>query len=286
MKPSLLQKGLDEFHYARKALITGVAYLSLRLYGSEVKLKALWDGTFTGSKHTNRNLDNAEGLDLLLDEAREIFGRAEARRVLVIDKCKMLLTLSSILLAAIGLLLPKTFAFSFPWMRICFFVAALAFVDVVVLLVFFIGVGTETRPWLHQEDVVLAEYDLKKSLINLYLQCETAAENRTDYLVEVYKAARFYFLSAFTLIALLFSINFFTQSPDDEMKATLQRLRGNQTFIDSIRGEKGDKGDKGAKGDRGDKGEKGDTGPKGEKGDRDASPPPPAATNAAPPPTK
>jgi len=247
-------------------LITTVAYASLRLYGSEVSFKALWDGSFSSSKHTNRNLDHAKELDVLLAEAKEACNRAETRRAIVMDKCKVLLTLSSLLLAAIGLLLPKNLASASTWTRVCFFLAAIAFVDVVVLLVFFMGVGTETGISIDQGEVDLEPADLKKNFINLYLLCETTTENRTDYLVEVFKAARFAFLSAFAVVAVLFSMNLLSRSPDDDMKATLQRLRENQTFIASIRGEKGDQGAPGAKGDRGDKGEKGDKGDRGEKG--------------------
>lgn len=281
---SLFQKLLNAFHYARKGLITAIAYTSLRLYGSEVTIASLWNRTFDSSLHTNRNLDAVKDLDLLLSESKGLLQRAEARRALVTDKCKMLLTLSSLLLAAMGLLLPKNFAFSDFWMRICLLLAALFFVNVVVLLVFFIGVGVETVIAIGQGDVALEANDLKKSLVNSYIRCEIDTNNKTDFLVEVYKGARFYFLSAFTLVAVLFSLNFFAQAPDEEMKTILKRLRGNQTFVDSIRGPKGEPGEKGQvgqkgdKGERGERGEKGDPGPKGEKGERGekaaAQPPP------------
>src|SRR3954466_14597655 len=99
---SFFQRVLDVFYYVRKSLLTVVAYVSLRLYASEVSFKSLWSGTFSFGRHTNRHLDSAQELDVLLGEAREVFKRAEARRAVVIDKCKILLTLSSILLAAIG----------------------------------------------------------------------------------------------------------------------------------------------------------------------------------------
>ena len=265
---SFFQKLLDAFHYARKGLITAVAYISLRLYGSEVTVAALWKGTFDSSKHTNRNFDAVKNLDLLLSESKDLLHRAEARRALVTDKCKMLLTLSSLLLAAMGLLLPKNLAFSELWMRICLLIAALLFVNVVVLLVFFIGVGAETVIAIGQDDVSLEDHDLKKSLVNSYIRCEIDTNNKTDFLVEVYKGARFYFLSAFTLVAVLFSLNLFAHAPDEEMKAILKRLRGNQEFIDSIRGPKGEGGEKGQAGQKGDKGEKGERGEKGEKGER------------------
>jgi hypothetical protein len=263
---SLLQSTLDAFHYARKTVVTAIVYLSLRLYGSEVSFVSLWSRTFDSARHTDLNLNEAKDLEALLAEAREDLKRAEVRRSVVMDKCKVLFTLSSLLLGAMGLLMPKAFAFSHSWMKVSFFFATLAFVNVIVILVFFFGVGNEMKVALDQEQVGLEGKDLKKCLVNLYLKCGTATENRTDFLVELYKVAQFFFLSAFTIIALLFSVNFFTQSPDEEMKEILKRLRGNQSFIESIRGEKGEKGDVGAKGDKGDPGPQGERGEKGQSG--------------------
>jgi hypothetical protein len=266
-----LQKMLDAFYYARKWVVTTAVYLSLRLYGSEVSFMSLWSRTFDSAKHADLNLDQAKDLETLVEEAKESLKRGEERRSVVMDKCKVLFTLSSLLLAAIGLLMPKAFAFNHSWMKIFFFVATLAFANVVVLLVFFFGVGNEMKVVLDQEHVHLDENNLKKSLINLYLKCGTAMENRTDFLVELYKVAQFFFLSAFTIIVLLFSVNFFTQSQDEEMKEVLKRLRGDQGFIESIRGEKGEKGDIGPKGDKGDRGLPGEHGEKGDKGDSRSS---------------
>lgn len=276
---SHLQKLLDAFFYARKWVVTAVVYLSLRLYGSEVTFASLWSRTFDSAKHADLNFDQAKDLDTLLGEAQENLKRTDARRAVVMDKCKVLFTLSSLLLGAIGLLLPKSLAFDHGWMKILFFIATLAFVNVVVLLVFFFGVGNEMKVALDQEQVGLEGNDLKKCLINLYLKCGTATENRTDFLVELYKVAQFFFLSAFTIISLLFAVNFFTQSPDREMKDTLKRLRGDQTFIDSVRGEKGNIGPKGDKGDGGSKGDKGDSGPRGEPGAKGEKGEPGTSTN-------
>lgn len=268
------QKLLDAFFYTRKWVVTSMVYLSLRLYGSEVTFASLWSRTFDSAKHADLNFDQAKDLETLLGEAQENLKRTDSRRAVVMDKCKVLFTLSSLLLGAIGLLLPKSLAFDHVWMKILFFIATLAFVNVVVLLVFFFGVGNEMKVALDQEQVGLEGNDLKKSLINLYLKCATVTENRTDFLVELYKVAQFFFLSAFTIISLLFSVNFFTQSPDREMNDVLRRLRGDQIFIDSIRGERGAKGDIGPKGDKGDtgpKGDKGDSGPRGERGEKGES---------------
>jgi hypothetical protein len=273
-KTSLLQNLLDAFYYTRKWVVALVVFVSLRLYGSETPFRSLLSGTFTSAKHADLNLDQAKDLEILLDEAQQSLNKADVRRSIVTNKCNVLFTLSSLLLGIIGVLMPKAFAFSHTWMKILFFVAMLAFVNVVVLLVFFYGVGSEMKVNINQAQANLGADDLKKSLINLYRKCGTATENRTDFLVEIYKVAQFFFLSAFAIIALLFAVNFFTQSPDDDMKDILKSLRGNPAFIESIRGEKGDHGERGAKGDsgaqgeQGTKGEKGDRGPQGERGEK------------------
>ena len=256
-KTSLLQKLLDAFYYIRKGMVTTIVYLSIRLYGSETTFNSLWSGTFNSAKHSDLNLDKTKDLEILLDEAHENLSKADTRRSVVTSKCNVLFTLSSLLLGVIGVLMPKAFAFSHAWMKVLFFIAMLAFVNVIILLVFFFGVGNEMKVNINQMQANLNADDLKKSLINLYRRCSTATENRTDFLVEIYKVAQFFFLSAFTIIALLFASNFFTQSPDNDMKDVLKRLRGNPTFIESIRGEKGDRGPQGERGEKGDKGDNG-----------------------------
>jgi hypothetical protein len=94
-------------------------------------------------------------------------------------------------------------------------------------------------------------------------------DNRTDYLVEVYKAARFFFMSAFTVLVAVFCISFFVQSSDSQAKAVDSEFRSDRKFIQLIHGAKGERGDKG---ERGEKGEKGDRGTKGDKGDIGGAP--------------
>ena len=108
---------------------------------------------------------------------------------------------------------------------------------------------------LDQSIVPLEKNDLKKTLINEYLKCEVDSENRTDYLVNVYEAARFFALSGFFLMLLLAAANYLGNSPSDSAKHTIRELRRDPILIDLLRGPKGEKGDLGP---RGPKGEKGD----------------------------
>ena len=71
---------------------------------------------------------------------------------------------------------------------------------------------------IEQQDVDIDKDSLKKVLINNYFQCQTDLDNRNDYLVEIYKAARFFYLSAFVVLVMVFSVNFVLTSPEEQAK--------------------------------------------------------------------
>jgi len=245
---SWIQKLLDEFYWLRKRVVTAIIFLSLRFFGSEVTWDQIWIEKFVSSKHTNRDLSRAGDLSSILEEAKRSFQNAEARRDGITDKCKTLLTLSSLLLTLVGVLLPKMTFDSF-WLRSFFFASALALLNAVILLVVFFGVRSQMIIEIQQNEVNLSSDDFKKCLINLYFQCGSDLDNRTNYLVEVYKVARFFFLSAFTVMVLVFLLNFILVSPEDSAKAVAQELQTDTNFLQMVRGEKGEAGPKGDKGD-------------------------------------
>jgi hypothetical protein len=265
----MLQKVLDLFYELRGAVIRIIAYASIRAYGSEVTWDQVSKETLSSATHQNRNLDKADNLNLLLEEAKETLKVAEARRESVTDKCKTLLTVSSLSLALFGLFLPKSLAFDYYWMKLLFFCSGLALLNTIVLLVEFVAVRPMMSVVIRQDDCDLSGGNLHKNLINSYLQCGIDMDNRTDYLVEVYKAARFFFMSAFTVLVAVFCISFFVQSSDSQAKAVDSEFRSDRKFIQLIHGAKGERGDKG---ERGEKGEKGDRGTKGDKGDIGGAP--------------
>jgi hypothetical protein len=180
--------------------------------------------------------------------AKDCFKSATDRRNLVTDKCKTLLTLSSFILTISGLFLPKAFEFDPWWMRALFFVAGLFLLNAVTMLLIYFGVGAETTISLDQSEVHLEKDNLKKSLINLYLRCQVDADNRTDYLLDIYKVARFFSLLAFFIILLLLSVNYFSRSSSTDHEKVIQQLRSDPKLIELLRGPKGDKGEKGEKG--------------------------------------
>ena len=263
----IIQFPLDAFSRTRRAVAWLLAYLSLRVCGLEVRAKDVWRGKYSSTQHQNLNLDNAGDLPLLLDTARVCLANAQDRRSVVSDKCKTLLTVSSILLTLIGLLLPKFIHLQQTWMGVSFFIAMGALLNTIILLLVFFDVGADMEIDVGPDDVARDTKDMQKNLINSHLQCQTALDNRTDYLVDLYKAARFFFLSAFSLVILLFATSFFARSSVGVTEDVIVRLRSDTAMIELLRGPMGDKGEKG------DKGDEGDRGVKGEKGDRGFQPP-------------
>lgn len=241
-----MQKLLNAFYWTRKGVTTFLAYVSLRIYGSEVKWSSLWNEVFPSSAHSDLNCDKAQDLPTLLIVATEALHGAEARRAVITDKCKTLLTLSSLLLAVIGILLPKTLLSNPIWIKVAFFVSGLCLLNAILMLLVFFGVGREMVVTLDQKEVELPNDDLKKNLINLHLRCQVEMDNRTDYLVEVYKAARFFFLSAFSFVAVIFFATFLTRQEDPTARI-VRELRGDPKLIELLRGPRGEKGERGEK---------------------------------------
>jgi len=260
----IFQWPLDAFYWIRTAFVWLIAYVSLRFYGVEVHAKDVWDGTYRGRTHANRELGKSTDLSAVLSAAKDCHKTAQERRSTITDKCKTLLTVSSLLLGLTGLLLPKPFIFDATWTRVVFFVAVAGLLNTVTLLLLFFDVGTETEISLDQQDVDLGADDLKKNLINLYLNCQNEIENRTDYLVDLYRAARFFFLLSLTLVVFLFTASFFTHAPGDEVRATIERLRGEPRLIELLRGPKGEEGVRGSKGEQGEQGIRGQQGDRGD----------------------
>lgn len=164
----------------------------------------------------------------------------------------------------IGLLLPKYLGFDHIGFRTVGFIAVVLLFNAIATLLMFFDIGAEMEVSLSQSDVCLSGHDLKRSLLNRYLQCYVATENRTDYLADMYKAARFCFMSAFVLVAVLVSISLLTNTSTSTSEKLAIQLRSDPSLVNLLKGPKEVQGEKrgpgkdGRIGSQGVKGEKED----------------------------
>lgn len=233
------RRALDAFYGFLKYVTTAITYGAFYIFGSEVTWVQMWNEKFDSRKHTDLVLAQDSNLDLLLQEAKESQKTAEARHASISDKCKTLLTLSSMILAFVSVLLPRT-SIDLVWTKFLFFAVTLLMMVAVILFTVFFGVRTGMRITITQKEAEFDKDAFKKALINSYFQCATDQENQNDYLVEVFKVARFFFLSALMALVLLFAVNFFITSPAPQVKAKSGDLRSDTNFLQSAHGENSD----------------------------------------------
>lgn len=254
---SRLQKVLDMFHGFRRSFHDRLSYYSMRFFGFEVTYEDFQGRSWLNVTHSDRNLDNvkSESLEQLLKCAESEFKDAGDRRTLLTDKCKTLLGLASSLLALLGIFSPK-FNVDTIVSQVLFFATVLALLNSVSLLLYFFGVGSEAVVKAESSETNLGIEDLQKSLINKHYAAIAAKDNRTDFLVNVYEVARFFFLIALVLLTIAFSINIFSQKPEQAKKPDeiIRELRSQPELIEMLRGPRGNKGEKGDKGERGEPG--------------------------------
>lgn len=264
------RKVIDGFYWGRKYIVTAIIYAAFLMFGTEITWKELFDEKFGEFKHTNRTFTDTSDLELLLQEAKDSLKTAEARRDGIWDKCKTLLGLSSLLLTIISVLFPKI-SFDSGKTKLLFAIAALPLLIAVVLFAVLLGVRTGMRVEIEQADAQRNSNDLKKTLINNYLQCGTNLENQNNYTLEVYKVARFFFLSSTTLLVAILFVNLICASVNQQAIAVAKELKTDTNFLRTIQGDRGvrgDKGDVGPPGQKGDPGPQGVPGAPGPKGDR------------------
>lgn len=259
---------LDKFHDGRQFFVACLTFCSIRLFGTEVTFEEVKAGALKNRTHANLDLAKAGDVNELLVAAKECYRAAMDRREVITDKCKTLLTLSAFILTITGLFVPRASEFETWWVRVPFLVAGLLLLNSVTLLLVYFGVGKEKEVALDQSEASLDKDNLRKAMINHYLDCEVAYDNRTDYLIEIFKAARFFSLFAFTIIVALFLISYLTRSSTTDAAKIIQQLRSDSELIELLRGPKGEQGPQGIQGKRGPEGPRGPQGEKGPQGAR------------------
>jgi hypothetical protein len=201
------------------------------------------------------------GNDELLDLAKDIYGRTEKRKATIDDKCKTIMTVSSISLPLISAILPRL---SSPALGIIplLFVFLAAFLVMVQL-----NVGSSSYPELDAGLAGLEPEPLKKRLIAGYLASARFNDCCTDFNVDVFRAARrSLLLGLLTLVAVAALGGLLGNESRSEEDRLIRRLRSEPALIELLRGPKGEPGRVGQAGPKGGRGEAGPRGPRGEQG--------------------
>lgn len=216
--------------------------------------------------HENRDdppgILSLRGSDELLDLAKSIHGQTEKRKAMIDDKCKTIMTVSSISLPLISAILPRLPSPALGVVPLLFVFLA-AFLVLVQL-----NVGSSSYPDLDAGLAGLEPEPQKSHLIASYLASARFNDCCTDFNVDVFRAARrsllLGLLSLVVVAAFGGLLGNASQAEDDRM---IRRLRSEPNLIGLLRGPRGASGEAGPSGPRGERGEAGPRGPRGERGE-------------------
>lgn len=196
--------------------------------------------------------------DTLRSAADGEFASAEARRKIVDDKARMLLTLVALLIPVTATLAARLDTPSLVLAPLaCFLFSAL-------ILVGYLGIGAGMSPTISPAEALLDEERLKRQLIVDLLWSARVTEQSTDFLVDVYRAGlRALFLGLMLVVGI--AAVAYTR-PADSTARLIQQLRSDPALIRELRGPQGAPGPTGPMGPPGPPGERGTAGPPGPPG--------------------
>ena len=159
---------------------------------------------------------------------------ATARRALVTDKCKTLFTFNTALLALIAVFQGKTADLSSREIAL-FYTAVVAFVVALLVLWTYFDVSGEAVISMDQRLVALDKNEVQKDFINSSVHCATQMDNRTDYLVDLYKTCRFYLMAGFVMLFVVFSHSYVGRAIGTDTEKVINKLRDDPKFQDAVR---------------------------------------------------
>jgi len=226
----------------------------LRLFRIECSFREVVKQRYMYRREPQPNFDDAQDLETLATVAADIREESDKRRAVVIDKCKTLLALSSLLLP---LLLAVSTQISWPALFLfpAFFVMSTAYLVLTAL-----DVGADKVMSIGQDEIALPSHVLKRRIAHCNLDIAQHNDKRTDYLVDVMRSARWSLVWGLLTLSLVAMLGLTFLRKVDSNKGT----RGDK----GVQGDKGPTGDKGPQGPPGDRGPKGPTGEKGPRGDK------------------
>ncbi len=240
---------LDRAYLRREAIGHWFAYVSIRILGIEPTLDDVKRAY--QEDHPKADFSGAQDADEVLSAAKNTYDSSSERRAYVIDKCKSLLTLASLFLALVGYVLPKGIGYPSIYIKVLIGVAIYLLVHAILLLLLFFDVRTGQEIFLDKETVELDSIQLKITLAEAYHDSKMVTDDGTRYLVNLYKAARFFVFSALFVASGLFCYGIGSQAVSDPVKDFTQSLRGDAELTKTLRGPEGKTGQAGKKGDAG-----------------------------------
>ena len=238
----------------------GFLYLILRLCRIECSFDEVCNRAYNESKpleypHLPNNLEN---LSQILDLAKDLNKRCDDRWLIVENKAKFLLTITSSVMGLGALALSKYGTLT------SVMILMLCFSGTLYLLLEFYRVGCSSI--VEVDDITKTENpdSQTKSLIQNYLRVEHSNHLKLDFLVDLYRASRRVMLSVMFVTCCVVVLAY--HSRDNLEMRLIQDLRSNPEMLSVLTGPKGEKGFQGEPGIKGDQGVQGPVGPKGEPG--------------------
>lgn len=226
---------LDRLYEFRRWLMNAIVWSAIRLAAYEIPFEVVKQRTKPKNReHKDLHLDNAGDLGELLKTAEAQTKEATTRRTIVTDKCKTLFTFNTALLALIAFFQGKISELA-RWEFVLFYVAVISFLVALLVLWAYFDVGGELVISLKQDLVSLGKDDVQKSLINSNLECASEMDNRTDYLVDLYRTSRFYLMIGFVLLFITFSSKYFFKNSESTTDKVIRRLHDDEKFKEMVK---------------------------------------------------
>jgi hypothetical protein len=243
-----------------KALRSILVWAMMRLFGIECSLDEVRNNKYIHPNKTPAIDDSSsiQAIDEVLGLAKEAYERAEKRKATLDDKNKTFLTISGILLPLVTAVIPRL-----PHPMLGLLPLVCIFITAYLILTHF-GVGTYNVPELHPDRANGSADDIKRSMIGEYYESASHNNDRIDFYVDLFRAARRSLLLGLFLLVVIATYGAWpSRSLESEEERVVKRLRSDEELIRILRGPKGDPGPPGPRGERGLPGE---PGPQGERG--------------------
>jgi hypothetical protein len=206
------------------------------------------------------DLSHAVNTDKVLDVAKFQYEATHARRALIDEKIKTLLTLTTVIVGIFSVVLTKfaSLLTALPPMVLLLLV--------VLIVAEYYSISFSGFPAVIPDLLSITDDDaFNRALAEQYLRANRFNDARVDYLAALYMLARRTFFFGLFLVAVVGLGAAATSKADDESlkQSLVTELRSDPTLIELLRGPQGPSG---AKGEQGDQGERGPPGLAGERG--------------------